>query len=59
MCLPLRRSVISLNLLELLVCLYLALNFENVNEITIVLIALDQKKDSNLWVSCPPMINVK
>lgn len=36
--------MISLNSLRLLACLYLALNFENLNKITNVLIMLDQKK---------------
>lgn len=52
--------MISLNLLELLVCLYLARSFENLNKITTFLIILDQKKDTVIcgW-AVPPMINVK
>lgn len=52
--------MISLNLLGLLACLYLALNFESLNKITTVLIILDQKKDTGIcrW-NVPPVINVK
>lgn len=50
--------MISLNLLGFLVCLYLALNFENIDKITTVLIILDQKKDTGIcgWI-VPPVIN--
>lgn len=53
--------MISLNSLRLLACLYLALNFENLNKITNVLIMLDQKKkDTGVcgWI-VPPVVNVK
>lgn len=51
--------MISLNLLGLLVCLYLALNFENLHKITTVLVTLDQKEDTSIcvWIM-PVVINV-
>lgn len=48
--------MIALHLLGLLVCLYLALNFENLHKITTVLAILDWKKDASIYVWIMPAV---